>query len=63
MEIAESSMGANVAETEAHMCGSIYNEALTEVKDGKVQQLLQDLFMEQGQCRLCLFSDLNKKSV
>ena len=49
VEIVESSMGAKVTETEERMCGSIYNEAVSEVKDGRVQQMKQDLFMEQRQ--------------
>ena len=48
VEIAETNTGASVAETEERMCGSIYNEALSEAKEGKVPEILQDLFMEQS---------------
>ena len=48
VEIAEANTGASVAETERRMCGSIYNEAVSESEEGKVPEMLQDLFMEQG---------------
>ncbi|KAL8591545.1 hypothetical protein ACOMHN_055512 [Nucella lapillus] len=40
-------MKAKVSLTQQRMCGSIYSEALTEVKDGKVMEIFQDLFLEQ----------------
>ncbi|KAL8560052.1 hypothetical protein ACOMHN_041521 [Nucella lapillus] len=43
----ERTMDANVTEAEASMCGSIYNEAVAEVKDGAVSDGDQDIFMEQ----------------
>ncbi|XP_076452208.1 UPF0764 protein C16orf89 homolog [Babylonia areolata] len=43
----EASMKAKVADTQERMCGSIYNEAASEVKDEKVDDVFQDLFLEQ----------------
>ena len=41
-------MSADITETEVGLCGSIYNEAVTEVKDAEVMEMNQDLFLEQG---------------
>ncbi|XP_076434813.1 UPF0764 protein C16orf89 homolog [Babylonia areolata] len=44
---AGNTMGYDAKETEARLCGSIYNEAASEVKVGGVEEESQDLFLEQ----------------
>lgn len=48
VEELEKATGASVQDIQDRFCGSIYNEVLREVKDGAVDILNQDLFLEQG---------------
>lgn len=47
VEETERLLGAKISAIEQKMCGSIYNEAVAEVIEGKVDQMGQDLFLEQ----------------
>jgi len=48
MDEVQSSLGSlKISDIEARHCGSIYNEALDETKDGDVKVMHQDLFLEQ----------------
>ncbi|XP_025091335.1 UPF0764 protein C16orf89 homolog [Pomacea canaliculata] len=47
VEELEKATGASVQDIQDRFCGSIYNEVLREVKDGAVDILNQDLFLEQ----------------
>jgi hypothetical protein len=51
LEEVQQAMGdKKIKEVQSNFCGSIYNEAAQEVKDGKgqVRDLHQDLFLEQS---------------